>query len=262
MIISGHVTGSASSRQLKSEKREVNNAQKAQIPRNKDFPERLMTRNESRSAILTMEVGIIENEVALKIIKEGPCSSDPCLNGGKCNVEGENFVCGNLLSKENPVKLEKPCETEAPNYKIIVYFKESEECDCGVYGLCHFDEVRKKCDCAPLTDVPSYGKCEDCNCGVNASTIYIRSDGAIICSSDVAYNDSNGDCEECNCSYDDGWCSFEFGQKCLCIPQFTEKDGKCVGCDCGEGGSCHLNSSGGKICNCFSGYVPYEGYCM
>ncbi|GBO37396.1 hypothetical protein AVEN_8121-1, partial [Araneus ventricosus] len=32
-------------------------------------------------------------------------------------------------------------------------------------------------------------------------------------------------------------------------------------CDCGIGGSCQLDSSGDKICNCFSGYARYKGYC-
>ncbi|GBN06202.1 hypothetical protein AVEN_71653-1 [Araneus ventricosus] len=32
-------------------------------------------------------------------------------------------------------------------------------------------------------------------------------------------------------------------------------------CDCGIGGSCQLDSSGEKICNCFSGYARYKGHC-
>ncbi|GBM69941.1 Protocadherin Fat 1, partial [Araneus ventricosus] len=90
----------------------------------------------------------------------------------------------------------------------------------------------------------------------------------------------------CNCGpY--GSCSFEYDiKRCNCKSFAVEKNGVCVdkgpsssegttdstttstigsstvqACDCGLGGSCQLDSSGEKICNCFSGYARYKGHC-
>ncbi|GBN80794.1 hypothetical protein AVEN_221800-1 [Araneus ventricosus] len=41
----------------------------------------------------------------------------------------------------------------------------------------------------------------------------------------------------------------------------TKANQQTLTCDCGLGGSCHLDSSGDKICYCFSGYARYKGHC-
>ncbi|CAL1300553.1 unnamed protein product, partial [Larinioides sclopetarius] len=195
-----------------------------------------------------------ENETE---ITEIPETSSPELS----SISDEKTSLG--ISPDDTAVTITISEPEPLNYEIKLDFKE---CNCGIYGLCHIDDTRSKCHCTLLTDDSFYGKCEEeCKCGVNVRTSYIRSNGNIICSSDVAYNDSSEDCTGCDCGNNNGWCRFDFRSdsedKCLCVPRFSEKDGRCYGCDCGEGGSCHLNSSGDKICKCFEGYVPHEGYC-
>ncbi|CAL1282876.1 unnamed protein product [Larinioides sclopetarius] len=192
-----------------------------------------------------------ENETE---ITENPETSSPELS----SISDEKTSLG--ISPDDTAVTITISEPEPLNYEIKLDFKE---CNCGIYGLCHIDDTRSKCHCTLLTDDSFYGKCEEeCKCGVNVRTSYIRSNGNIICSSDVAYNDSSEDCTGCDCG-EGGSCHLNSsGDKiCNCFEGYVPHEGYCKACDCGEGGSCHLNSSGDKICNCFEGYVPHEGYC-
>ncbi|GBN45034.1 hypothetical protein AVEN_245643-1 [Araneus ventricosus] len=217
----------------------------------------------------------IENDVKTCICNknfveiDGKCEECDCGEDGKCFfLNGKKTCeCHELYKEDNGL---------------------CKKCDCGAYGLCEFAGSSKKCTCAPKTNELD-GKCIECDCGSSTSYCYYNYYGNKACDCSWGEIDVNGQCKECNCGFQ-GLCRLEFGRKkCLCAPNFIESDGKCVpslanttstsvntepsslmttiltstvtSCDCGVGGSCHLDSSGEKICNCFSGYAPNEGYC-
>ncbi|GBN98145.1 hypothetical protein AVEN_55482-1 [Araneus ventricosus] len=51
------------------------------------------------------------------------------------------------------------------------------------------------------------------------------------------------------------------GQTSVCLQAGGQALRYLIPCDCGLGGSCQLDSSGDKICYCFSGYARYKGHC-
>ncbi|GBM89793.1 Fat-like cadherin-related tumor suppressor [Araneus ventricosus] len=226
-----------------------------------------------------------------KTCEIGPCDKQPCQNGGTCNNGKIGFICKcvapfsgprceNGLCTSNPCQNNGICEVSEDSYRCNCNkpFKGTNcelECDCGPYGTCSLESGMKRCICHS-NYAEKNGKCEYCFCGENSKSCRYNVLGEKECNCSYAYAQNRGYCEvmesttlECSTS-----------TRTTVLPSTTQYKGTSPSegtthstttstivsstvqaCDCGLGGSCNLDSSGDKICYCFSGYARYKGHC-
>ncbi|GIX88523.1 uncharacterized protein CEXT_216511, partial [Caerostris extrusa] len=83
-----------------------------------------------------------------------------------------------------------------------------------------------------------------------------------VCQCKEGYSEKNGKCEVCDCG-ENTVCRFVFGAKaCDCLPGylFNSYLQKCAECDCGIEGSCYFKE-GKKKCDCPTKFLEVNGKC-
>ncbi|KFM71842.1 Tenascin-X, partial [Stegodyphus mimosarum] len=108
---------------------------------------------------------------------------------------------------------------------------EDAGCHCK-NGECIVDDNgRQVCQCPPEFGLYKATECKACNCG----------DGS-------------------NCTFSPGF--FSDGKKCICKEGYGDRNGKCIGCNCGPKGICTTRTDGNPKCDCEKGYEEHEGKCI
>lgn len=146
-----------------------------------------------------------------------PCETNPCANGGDCEVVGESYECD--------------CSsTDFEGERCEISIDDCQDVDCQNGGTC-IDEMRSfSCECAgPWAPDPSSGlctvsvaTCEDLNPCLHSGRCIDIAPGTVQC-----------DCRETG--YEGDFCQ-------------TDRD-ECKGDPCKHGGVC-LNEPGSYSCNC------------
>ncbi|GBN00688.1 hypothetical protein AVEN_104760-1, partial [Araneus ventricosus] len=167
-------------------------------------------------------------------IKRCTCDSNYAEKNGKC----EYCSCGeNSKSCHYNVLGEKECNCYSAYAQNRGY---CEDCNCGPYGSCSFEYNRKRCNCESFA-INMNGVCVVMESTTLEGSTSTMTTALPLTTQYKGTSSSEGTTDSTTTS--------------------TIVSSTVRACDCGLGGSCHLDSSGDKICYCFSGYARYKGHC-
>ncbi|CAL1282862.1 unnamed protein product [Larinioides sclopetarius] len=211
-----------------------------------------------------------------------PCRSNPCLNNGKCKVEGKNFkcectlpytgpTCKDDICTMNPCLNGGTCKINGTSFQCkcktpysgklceeVIDICSKNPCENG--GICRLKDNSPKCECR----TPYFGdKCEKDSCTdnpcKNGGTCSLFGD-SFKCNCKEQFGGDNCEQDPCtkNPCENGGTCRLKGNStKCFCkTPYFGDKCQKdpCTNNPCKNGGTCSLNDDSFK-CDCKENFI-------